>query len=155
MREDSFGPKTGPITDRMQIRDELLKSIIEVYTIEGDASRLLSSVTPDVLKFPGEVRIGSDVRTGEPIFNLHGEGGAAFMQLLEDVSETPLAPGRDNEFAARVAEDTNEANLITPTPAFAFADLEDPSAGKWSSISLDNLDFRFAVSPPPCTFYLI
>jgi hypothetical protein len=140
--------------DRIQIRDELLKSIIEVYTMERDFPQhqpITSRVIPDVLKFPDGVRIGSDARTGDPIFELPEKGEAAFVRELRSAENNDLAAPSDaestrSELAAPSAEEKNEANFISPQPAFTFADLKDPSAGKWSSISLENLDFRFAVS---------
>jgi hypothetical protein len=148
------------LKDRIEIRDELLKAIIEVFTIRNVAPEIWQEHSREATfsqdyDFPRGIRIGCDHNSKLPIFEFDTQ--EAEKQFLEQLQRT-LGSTRQTNSAMETenVEGTilgDPADIVTSahTPVaaseagFTFADLHDQSRGKWSSISLQDLDIRFAV----------
>lgn len=95
---------------------------------------------------PKGIRIGCDAATQEPRLQFESDASQkefinVVRQRLQDDSAAEEIAGLDEG-----QDNTNEANFASTSPNFNFADLEGSSHETWSSISLDDITFRFAVS---------
>ncbi|KIW08499.1 uncharacterized protein PV09_01394 [Verruconis gallopava] len=147
-----YGRITAPLKDRIKIRDELLKAIVEVFTIKKAApdawkTRLRQATVDDAELFPRGIRIGSDPHTKELV--LEFENGEVEKQFSDHLQRTINSESqRAREEISDTGSSTAEAAQATQSSSedFAFADLRSESYGKWSSISLEDLGVRFAIA---------
>lgn len=138
----------------MHLRDELLKAIVEVFTIRklSPENSQYTSKSIAWVDFPRGIRIGCDRNTHAPVFEFGDQKAEAKLvtQLQrksptksERTTQTSASTGQQGKGETQVylePEHTEPANDI-----FRFADLADQDYGKWSSISLEDLRTRFAV----------
>lgn len=150
---ESFGRLSAPLTERTHIRDELLRSVVEIFTIknafpENWQSLVNQGFFPPAGRFPNGVRIGCDNASREPIFEFESAEAEKmfFSEIRKSLEIDGKAESGEDLNEVRSAPESNEANFATTTSDFTFADLEDQSKGIWSSISLDDLPVRFAVA---------
>jgi hypothetical protein len=154
----------------MKIRNELLKAIIEVFTIGKAAPEALQDMSSQGnlernYDFPTRIRIGCDQETNKPIFEFESE--EVEKQFLEHLQQTLNTERAQEVSEARLDSENVENTTSEPAPSkvqedkaryrhgsatesdiaadFTFADLKDQGHGKWSSISLEDLHVRFAV----------
>jgi hypothetical protein len=133
--------------ERLDVRDALLKTVVEMFALKKANPEEWRSFAGNTGlargdQFPHGIRVGSDATTGKPIFEFeNADDEAAVLNHFQSQAGSQEGVAAHE---ARAVEGDQAARL--PRKAdFAFADLSDPTQGKWSSIRLDNLKVRFAV----------
>jgi hypothetical protein len=118
-----YGPITVPLQDQMEIRDELLKAIIEVFTIRkaspetwrGISGRAALDHSDD---FPKGIRIGCDQNTNQPIFEFESENvEKRFLEHLRRICNPAPEPSAIEASEAGREPDGFEHKVVEPLQA--------------------------------------